>query len=282
MDLRVKVIYDELSKKDKIIADFFIKNSKDIISMSIHDVAASIGTSSASISRFVKKVYGKSFAQTKIEIAQSIEQDDIKSTSEILDWASDYEAMPYKIVSHIDSVCKGVINYNGIKVFENAITLINKAKTVYLYAVGSSGIVAQDLCQKLMKLKKTVIFVSDPHIGMISSMVASKDDVVIAISNGGKTKEVIIPVLKAKEKEAPIIAITSSLSSELYKNADIPIVFPKIESSSYRLGAIFSRYGELFIVDMLFIGLAKSLGEQPGSLLKDYHEILAKLQEGNK
>lgn len=71
---KIRLVYDELSKSDKRIADYFLEHKKDIVSMSIQQVADAAGTSSASVSRFVQKVFGISFADTKIELAMSMEE----------------------------------------------------------------------------------------------------------------------------------------------------------------------------------------------------------------
>lgn len=281
MSGRIESMYNSLSKSDKIIADFFMKNEKDIISMNIYDLAQHIGTSSASISRFVKKVFGKNFSQAKIEMAKTIEQNEIKSASEILGWAVDYIDMPNKIIFNIEKVCQDVITYNGIKPFEESIQLMSKAENIYLFGVGSSGLVAQDLCQKLIKLKKRAFYVTDSNFGVLSSLLCTKNDVVVAISDSGNTKEVNLAVKKARELGAKIIVLTSNVASILYKNADIKIALPSIESSTFRLAAIFSRYGQLFVIDMLFIGLAKTISDNPNQLLEGYIELLKDLKISN-
>ena len=73
MKAKIENVYNNLSKVDKKIADYFLVNANNILSMNIHELSAAIGTSSASVSRFVRRVFGKNFAQTKIEIAKSIE-----------------------------------------------------------------------------------------------------------------------------------------------------------------------------------------------------------------
>ena len=98
MNTKIESVYATLSKSDKAIADYFLSHGKDIISMNIHELAAEIGTSSASVSRFVRKVLGKSFAETKIELAKNIESLSVENTHEIFEWASDFDDMPNKII----------------------------------------------------------------------------------------------------------------------------------------------------------------------------------------
>ena len=91
---------------------------------------------------------------------------------------------------------------------------------------------------------------------------ANEKDLVIAISLSGLTKEVLVATKKAKEKGSKVVAITSNSIGELAKLSDYPIIIPNNENSSFRLGAIFSRYAMLFVIDMLFIGLSKKITVQ--------------------
>ena len=51
---------------------------------------------------------------------------------------------------------------------------------------------------------------------------------------------------------AKVISITNNTKNKLRALSDINIVIPSVEMNESRLEAIFSRYGQLFVVDMLF------------------------------
>ena len=170
MNAKIERVYETLSKSDKNIADYFLNNGEKILTLTIYELAAIIGTSPASISRFVRKVLGKTFAETKIELARNIESLSLENSNEIFEWASDFEEMPNKIISHIDIICKDVMDFNGINVFKEAITLLAKAESIYLFGVGSSGIVAQDLRQKLIKLKKRAKYKMRKELNNVKSI----------------------------------------------------------------------------------------------------------------
>ena len=187
--------------------------------------------------------------------------------------------MPNKIISHIDQVCKDVLDFNGIKVFEEVITLLADAENIFLFGVGSSGIVAQDMHQKMIKLRKRALYITDSNFGTLNAALCTDKDVVVAISFSGRTKEVNIAARKAKEMGAKVISITNNTKNKLRALSDINIVIPSVEMNESRLAAIFSRYGQLFVVDMLFVGLAKRISNSPSQLLDGYREILKELKE---
>ena len=82
------------------------------------------------------------------------------------------------------------------------------------------------------------------------------EDVAIAISYAGKTKEVYSALSKAKEKGAKCISITKYGSNPISSIADIKLQVPSIEKD-LRVGAISSRIAQLTLIDILFIGVAK-------------------------
>lgn len=279
MNSKIRAVYDTLSKSDKIIADYFLENGKNIISINIHELAAIIGTSSASISRFVRKVLGKSFAETKIEYAKNIEKIGLDNSDEIFGWASHFEEMPKKIISNIDSVCNDVLDFNDLKMLEEVIKVLVDAENIYLFGVGSSGLVAQDMRQKLIKLGKRASYISDSNFGVLNAALCTSKDTAFAISFSGRTKEVNLAAKKAKDQGATLVSITSNTRNKLRTISDYNIIIPSVEMNESRLAAIFSRYGQLFVVDMIFVGLAKQLTDSPSHLISGYRELLQELKE---
>lgn len=279
MNNKIKLVYESLSKSDKLIADFFLQNGRDIINMNIHELSELIGTSTASVSRFVKKVLGMSFSEAKIEFAKNMESLSVENTNEIFGWAMDFNEAPKKIVSHIESVCNDVLRFNNLKVIEEVIEVLAGAHNIYLFGVGSSGIVAQDMQQKLIKLGKRTVFNMDSNFGVLNAALCTKEDVVIAISFSGNTKEVNIAAKRAKEQGAKLVVITGNMKNKLRSISDYCVTVPSLELNESRLAAIFSRYGQLFAIDIIFIGLAKRLTNSPESLIGGYKDLLKELRE---
>jgi DNA-binding MurR/RpiR family transcriptional regulator len=279
MNNKIKLVYESLSKSDKLIADFFLQNGKDIINMNIHELSELIGTSTASVSRFVKKVLGMSFSEAKIEFAKNMENLSVENSNEIFGWAMDFNEAPKKIVSHIESVCNDVLRFNNLKVIEEVIEVLAGAHAIYLFGVGSSGIVAQDMQQKLIKLGKRTVFNMDSNFGVLNAALCTKEDVVIAISFSGNTKEVNIAAKRAKEQGAKLVVITGNMKNKLRSISDYCVTVPSLELNESRLAAIFSRYGQLFAIDIIFIGLAKRLTNSPESLIGGYKDLLKELRE---
>ena len=128
---KIRLVYDELSKPDKLIADYFLEHKKDVVSMSIQQVAEGAGTSSASVSRFVQKVFGLSFADTKIELAMSMEAEE--DPGSLFEWSLDFEQVPAALQNGMRCVFEDTLKMNKLADLDEIAGVLAKADTIYLF-----------------------------------------------------------------------------------------------------------------------------------------------------
>jgi DNA-binding MurR/RpiR family transcriptional regulator len=267
-----------MTNTERVIANYILKDTDKFVKSNIHVMADTLNISSASISKFVRKYCKISFGELKIEVASGSDNDAYNSANEIFNWADSFNEMPDNIIRSISKTCKDVIDVNGIEPFKQAIECINNAHTVYFFGVGSSGIIVMDFMQKLIRLKKLCVYNIDSNFGVLNSKISTEKDVIIAISFSGKSKEVNLAVKEAKKNGTKCIAITRNSRSELETLADLKLLVPSTELNATRLAPIFSRYGQLFIVDMLFLGLAKQKTNSVDEFMDQYQILLSKLK----
>jgi DNA-binding MurR/RpiR family transcriptional regulator len=275
----IRSIYDKLPASEKKVADFVMKNPKQVLTLNIFELAKLCNVSAPSVSRFVRRAFGLTFQETKVELAKNLSKIEKNNITELLSWADDLNDMPSKIINEISLTCNDVIAANKVSTFKDVINLIKNAGTVYFFAVGSSALVAMDFQDKLLKIGIKSVFINDGNLNILNSNICTSKDVAIAISFSGRTKEVNIAVRNAKEKNTPIVAITQEKETSLGKLADYVLVTPSYEINENRIGAIFSRYGQLFVVDYLYMGLTKQVIKSTGQFSDDYHKFFEMLKE---
>ena len=154
---------------------------------------------------------------------------------------------------------ENLINCFSPQEFLRAIEILKNCKgKVIVSGVGKSGIVGKKLASTLSSLK-TPSFFLDPLSALHGDLGAlNKEDVLIAISNSGRTKELLKVVEFCKKNlKIPVIAITNNLKSPLAKIADIALeICVKKEACPYNLVPTSSVINSLALGDAIAITLA--------------------------
>jgi RpiR family carbohydrate utilization transcriptional regulator len=105
---------------------------------------------------------------------------------------------------------------------EAAVAAICDAKRVEFYGFGASAAVAFDAQHKFFRLQITSAAYSDPHLQNMSATSLHTGDVVMAISQSGRTQALLDSMELVKKAGAVVIALAPS-GSPIARNASIAI-----------------------------------------------------------
>lgn len=253
----IKQNYEDFTDSEKLIADYLLSNNESIINLSAKEIGEITNTSAATLIRFSKKLGFESLNEMKLKLSMSLRDRKEKADFEYINKNLETTDIIYGIKKSIDKVMDKTVNLIQEEDLEKAIDLLSKAKNIYIYSVGVSGLVGQDFYYKLSRINKRCIAHVDTHLQITSSILMEPEDVAVAISYSGTTKEVIKCVENANKNNVPVISITKAgISNKLEDLSDITLKVPYVEKS-LREGAMSSRISQLAIIDMLFIGMAK-------------------------
>ena len=118
-----------------------------------------------------------------------------------------------------------------------------------------------DAAHKFLRIGLNAVAYTDGHLQMIAVVSLTPEDVVIAFSHSGSSKDVIEAVKEAKERKATVMTVTKSGNSPVSKYADIRL-FTRSQETKYRTYAIASRMAELTIIDTLYTGVSLRLNQR--------------------
>ena len=140
--------------------------------------------------------------------------------------------------------------------FCKTLEFILKSSLVVLSACGSSGFAAKKFAHSLCCVECPAKFVP-PSEAVHGGMGALKrDNLLILVSKGGKTDELIPLVSIAKAKGAKITLVTANRDSELAKSADAVLLLPDSpESDRYGVMSTASFAATIAIFDALMMGI---------------------------
>ncbi|MFD9881846.1 MurR/RpiR family transcriptional regulator [Streptomyces alboflavus] len=156
-----------------------------------------------------------------------------------------------------------------------AVSALAAARRVEVYGVAASGLVAQDLVQKLLRIGQVAHAHSDPHLAVTNAVTLRAKDVAIAITHSGSTEDVIEPLRVAFEHGATTVAITGRPDGLVSQYADHILTTSTARESELRPAAMSSRTSQLLVVDCLFVGVAQRTYETAAPALAASYEALA-------
>lgn len=150
---------------------------------------------------------------------------------------------------------------------EQLASVIVNAEKIALFGVGSSGVVASDACQKLIRINKNVLFNSDTHVQRAYASMLTENDLALAFTTRGQTKEVLQSLEIAQQSGCTVSAITRYGKTPTTKMADLILPFAYRERH-HELGMITPQLSQMMLFDILFFRVIVLMGETATSSLR--------------
>lgn len=274
----VKIKYDELTASEKKIADYIVTDSDTFLQTNAQNIGEMTKTSGASVIRLCKKLGFEGLEQLKVEVAKShIDSQNDNQIDPIMSPEDSDEMMVTKLYSHVEMALKKTINLLDFQTLEEVISIIKKANRVYLYGIGASSLSAYDLYHKFNRVNKPTIYGFDGHMNIELSVHSQPNDVAIAISYSGDSKEVILAVKKLKENNTPVIAIVKEGDTILGSLADYCLYVPNNEKR-VKIGALSSKFSQNFLIDVIYFGFIKDNLDDVFDQLKSTSNVIRPLK----
>lgn len=251
----------ELTATEKRIAQFILDDVQSAATLSIAEMARLAGTSQASITRFARAIGCKDVRELKVKLAQSL----AVGQRFILD-VPDLEGVQgiYETIINVLDINRRALNPESLK---KAVEWLSDARQILAIGMGGgSTICAQEVQFRLFRLGLPVVSQSDGLLVRMMCSAVTPNDVVLALSLGGYTPEIIESAAMARQYGAKVIAITPE-ETPLAANADI--VLPLIvRENDYIFKPSTSRYAMLAMVDVLATELAMANKNQAKDRLR--------------
>ena len=259
-----------LRKSERKVADFVLKSPLNVIRMRIVDLAKQAGVSEPTVVRFCRAVGCRGFQDFKMALAQQLASSPSYGQIAVTDTDSTREYTYKAFDSTVDALLK-VRDSLVLPNLEAAVAAICAAGRVEFYGFGASAAVAFDAQHKFFRLQITSAAYSDPHLQNMSATSLNAGDVVIAISQSGRSQALLDSMDLVKQAGGLVIGLAPS-GSPVALRASIPIeVDAKEDIQIYT--PLSSRIAHLAVIDVLAIGIAQKKGPK-------LHEHLQQLQAG--
>jgi len=223
-----------------LIADYLLKNNTQIENINISVLANHIGVSNGTITRFCKKIGCATFADLKIQLSSASALKKIIPENDPL-------KQVYSFYKRVVDQTNQMMDRSSLEWIANE---IRNSRYVYIYGMGSSGFTANEFMIRLIRMGFQGQSISDSHLMLINSSIASERDLVIAFSVSGETMDVVKSSAIAKKNGCRVLCITSFANTSLSQNADYCFIVPNSELID-RDRFFNNQFPFIYVIDLL-------------------------------
>jgi RpiR family transcriptional regulator, carbohydrate utilization regulator len=262
---RVKASIPALPPAEQRVAKVLLADPRSFATLPVTELADRAHVSKPTVVRFCRSVGYDGLADFKLKLAGTVNEG-----VPYVHRAVDEDDQPAElIVKVMDNAVAAMLKYRNSAAghaFERAIAALTLAAReghrIEFYGVGNSGIVAQDAQHKFFRLGVHTVACSDGHVQVMSATMLKHGDCAVAISNSGRSRDLLDAADIARRQGASVLVITASaspLAQWALSNNQVVLAVDHAEDVD-RYSPMVSRLLHLLVVDVLTTGVALRLG----------------------
>ena len=269
---QICTLYDSFFETEKKIGDYIIRNPKDIVDVTVGELAVKCQVSEASISRFCKKIGLKGFHHLKISIAKElVNREDNEEYSNDISIDNKKQSLKSILANKVAELTQ-TVSMMDTDNLDEILNKINNARSVLFAAAGNTIPVAMDGAYKLNQIGIPAISTPVLETQLAYSYNLTADDVVIAISNSGESTGVINIIEAAKQNKAITISITNHDNSSIAKLSEYHITTASLEKMLFD-EYCFSRVSATMVIEILYLFLTSMRKDAYKSIMQHEKSI---------
>lgn len=248
----IRGFYSSLSLSEKKVADYILANLHDTIRMTLADVGHESGVSDATVLRFCRSIGYRRWLEFKVDLIRTLPG----SPEQILDDVDSNDSpglIAKKVFNCSIQALSDTLTVLDDEHFVQALELIADAKKILIIGVGTSGPMANEMHNRLLRLGLNCHVQTDSYIQVMESALLTSKDLIIVISQTGDSEDPLRTTALAKSKGCTVIVITGNTGSKLTEYANVVLLSVSHET---RIETIASRIAQYAIIHALYVGLA--------------------------
>jgi len=249
---RMRAAYPSLPPSERKVVDFILDNFEEVIRMTLAELAQRSGVSDATVVRLCRSLGFNNFLELKISLTRSIDSSSRLIHDDVREGDSS-GTVARKVLRTAIQAVQDTLQVLDDEAFDRAVDLVFNADRVMIAGVGTSGPLAHELYNRLIRLRMNCHVHTDIYLQVVEAALLTERDTVVLISQNGTTIGPIRTAMEARRKGAKIIVITGNSVSELSELADVILLTVSHET---RLETIDSRVAQHALVQAIYVALA--------------------------
>lgn len=252
--------YSRLTKTERKVADFVLKNPQKVLTATISDLAEMCDVCDTSVFRFCRSMNLNGYQEFKVSLALSTNGTSDSTTAPVKVTGDSLEEVCSNVLEAYQTALLDTANSINYKQVRKAVKLLMNAQSIHFFGVGISGATALYAQNKFSRITSKVHFTADSHLQIGIATLLPKEDIAIIFSNSGVTKDCINMARLAKENGASVIFITKFAKSPAAKYSDVLLLSGAVEGP-LQGGSIAGKLSQSFMVDVLYAEFFRQMGD---------------------
>lgn len=263
---------ERIRPSERKVAAAVLADPGAVVHLSMAGLADAAGVSEPTVMRFCTGLGFAGFQSFKLGLAQSLAVG-IPVTHSAIEPDDPVEAMTGKIFDHTLSSLDRTRRSLDTAAVAAAVETLAQASSVLFVGLGASGIIAQDALQHAVLFGVPCTAPIDLHQQYMAAAMCGPGEVIVAISNTGRTNSVLDVTERARRGGAAVVAITGG-PGPLADLADVVLVLRTFEDTDIYTPTV-SRLAGLVLVDVLATAVAVRRGGGHLERLREMKEALS-------
>lgn len=246
-----------LTNAEKKAARFVLQKPTDVLYLSITDLAKQCGVGDTSVFRFCKTLGFKGYQDFKMTLAQSLSSrgganSGAMTLSDEIGVGDSTDQVCRKLLSADISALNQTFDMLDKEKIGRAVEILENGRMIYFFGSGSSGVMALEAKNKFARILTNVVAPLDSHMQAMAAALLGKEDVAVAFSYSGSTRDVIETMKYARENHAKTICVTRFSGSPLTAYADVSLLYGGANEGPFQGGLLSAKIAQLYLLDVLY------------------------------
>lgn len=268
---RIRSVLDDLPNSEKKIGEYILTNPEETIKMTTAQLGEAAESNSTAVIRLCNRIGINGFTKLKVNLSAEIVSVDEAGYAEIKPDENTY-TIKSKLLGNAFKSMEETLALMDEDDIERITELIYNASIVYVYGVGASRLVAENIVQKWSRIGKVMICPTDDHQLVALLTAAPKNALLFSVSSSGETKEIITLIKIAEKNNVRTIGLTQFGHNTLSQKVSYHLQTVKTQDTSANSIVTNSLHAQIIAVDVLFYTYAS----------KDFNNVSEKIKRSRE
>lgn len=246
----------KLSESEQEIVNLILKDPYAFTEMSLHDIAGKCYVSRATVYRLCDKLEVSGLSDLKVQIRSDLE--DYKAEEGAFDF--NYPVQEHDSEWKIANILKedyektlvstlNLLHYDELK---KAAYRIEKCRLINIYTDAGNIFFAENFAFQMMEINRQVHVPEVSYMQRLAAATSDKNTFSIVISFGGRALQIETLCKILKDRNSPVLLISSSEAKTLFPYADFRLLLSPHEDHYQKISSFSTRISLLYLLDMLY------------------------------